>query len=211
VLDAGAPPAHAAALGDAAAAEGAVGSLRADVLVSARGRPALALEVRVTHPLGPEKEAALAAAGVPVMEVDARADWLAEDRGRAVVTCIRSLGFSPCAACAALARADLDRALGGEAAEVAELEAYRARGLFGPARVIAGRPGTAFDARERAHLAKRFRCPDCGGRVIAFGERIARHECARDGTTRPIAWRGYDGARVELTWWSGGPGGRERG
>ena len=72
-----------AALGDAAVAEGAVGALRADVLVTASGRPALALEVKVTHALGPEKEASLAAAGVPAVEIDARSEWERDGAGGA--------------------------------------------------------------------------------------------------------------------------------
>jgi ribosomal protein S27E len=203
-----------ASLGDRARPEGALCSpsgatgarpgVRADVLVSARGRPSLALEVRVTHALGPEKEAALAAAGIPAVEIDARTAWLTEQAGRAVVASVRSVGFPPCPACAALSRAEGDRALGGEAGELAELETYRARGLFGPARVTPGRPGSPFGARERRALSGRFGCPDCGGRQIVFGARIARHLCP-GGQDRPVAWRGYDGGLVELGWWSRDP------
>lgn len=120
-----------AALGDAAATEGAVGTLRADVLVTRAGRPALALEVLVTHAVDACKEAALAAAGVPAVEVDARAGWEREVAGGVEVACLRSLGFPPCPGCRAEVRAETDRALGGEAAQIAELEAYRARGLLG--------------------------------------------------------------------------------
>jgi hypothetical protein len=205
-------PRDLAALGDAAAAEGPVGPLRADVLVTRSGRPALAVEVRVTHEVEPEKEAALATAGVPAVEVDARADWEREEAGGTAIASARSLGFPPCAACATLSRAEADRARGGEAAEVAELEAYRARGLLGPP---PGRPGDAdppISARERSDLALRFRCPDCSGSVgddsgsvaagaaLVFGERLVRHSCP-GGPDRPVAWRGYDGALVEMGWW----------
>jgi hypothetical protein len=125
-----ADPRDLGALGDEAGPEGAVGSLRADVLVRRGGRPALALEVVVTHPLGPEKVAALAAAGVPAVEVDAAAGWEREGATGAEVVPIRAVGFPPCGACAALARADRDRERGEEAAVIAELEAYRARGLL---------------------------------------------------------------------------------
>jgi hypothetical protein len=136
-----------------------------------------------------------------------------------VVICARSVGLAPCAACAVLARAEAGRALGGEEAEVAELEAYRARGLFGrlagragarggagegrPGELSGGEAAARLGAGERDALARRFRCPDCGGRALAFGERIARHRCA-DGPDRPVAWRGYDGTLVELGWWSRG-------
>jgi len=254
-------------LGDAAAGEGAVGPLRADVLVLSAGAPALVLEVKVTHAVEPEKEAALAAAGVPALEIDAWEEWerVAGEgaaspglpgagerrgsrrrlprsergvRGDAVsprppgkepveIVPARSLGFPPCPACLALARADADRALGGEAAEIAELEAYRARGLLGPApgapRAIpagsgaAGAGGAAaappdapdrpLSAADRAELGARFRCPECGSRDLLFGERIARHACP-GGAARPVAWRGYDGSVVSLAWWRSATGRR---
>ena len=181
-----------AALGDAAVEEGAVGPLRADVLVTSGGRPSLAIEVRVTHALGPEKEAALSAAGVPAVEVDAREDWESEEGGAMAIVCARSAGFAPCAACEALARAERDRGEGGEAAQIAELEAYRARGLFG-----------ALPAGSLATLGARFSCPDCGGRELVVGEHLARHACP-GGSARPVAWRGYDGEEVELSWWRAG-------
>jgi hypothetical protein len=202
--------------GDAAVAEGAVGPLRADVLVLAGGAPRLAFEVKVTHAVDPEKEAALLAAGVPAVEVDAREEWLVEEGGEARVVVARSLAFRPCGGCEARARADVDRERGGEAAELAELEAYRVRGLFGPTTArpaVAGaarpRPGDGRAAdvgdaplspADRADLVERFACPECGGRDLAFGVRIARHPCPGRGD-RPIAWRGYDGSMVELSWW----------
>jgi hypothetical protein len=193
--------------GDAAEAEGAVGPLRADVLVRTRGVPSLALEVRVTHAVAVEKEAALAAAGIPFVEVDARGDWEREGGRGVEVVCARSGGFDPCPACAALARADAGRAAGGEAAEIAELEEYRARGLFGPSAALppprgapAPRGEEPLSAAERADLARRFRCPDCGSRSLAFGDRLARHLCPRAGV-RPVAWRGYGGGLVALSWW----------
>jgi hypothetical protein len=204
-------PRDLAAEGDAAQAEGQVGPLRADVLVLRGGRPALALEVLVTHAVDPEKEAALGAAGVPAVEIDAREEWEEEDAGEVRIVCARSLGFEPCDACSAHARADVDRTKGGEAAELAELEAYRARGFFGPVpRRAASPPSGAAEPldhgdaplgpADRTTLAGRFRCPECGTDALAFGDRIARHACPGCGP-RPVAWRGYDGTVVELSWW----------
>ena len=187
-------PRDLAALGDAAVAEGAVGPLRADVLVLARGAPALAFEVKVTHAVEPEKEAALAGAGVPALEVDAREEWLRDDGACAELAPARSLGFPPCAACVALARADLDRGRGGEAAELAELEAYRARGLFGPVAPAQG--------EDLAAIAVRFRCPDCGRGALPPEGLILKHAC--EAGSRPVAWRGYDGSVVCLGWWRRG-------
>jgi ribosomal protein S27E len=248
--------------GDRAVAEGAVGALRADVLVLRGGAPRLAFEVKVTHAVEPEKEAALAAAAVPAVEIDAREPWLEEPAdapGESRVIVVRSLGFAPCAGCTTQARAAADRGRGGEAAEIAELEAYRARGLFGPSPRSGGGPGgraggaghrspagdaagaghassggaggaghaapaprrgaghertdspdgaghtvpdgeAPLDEGQRTELAARFRCPECGGQQIQFGERIARHACP-GAAPRPIAWRGYDGVLVELSWW----------
>lgn len=188
--------------GDAAVAEGAVGGLRADVLVLRDGRPALALEVKVTHAIDPGKEAALAAAEVPAVEIDAREEWeLVAPEGGVAVACARSLGFGPCPACAAGQRADLDREKGGEAAAVAELEAYRTRGLLG---TRPGAPDPAGDRplspAEQAALIARFTCPECGSGSLMLGERLARHACPGK-VPRPVAWRGYDGALIELTWW----------
>jgi len=194
-----AAPLDLATLGDGAVAEGAIGPLRADVLVTRGGRPALALEVKVTHALPPEKEAALAGAGVPAVEIDARGEWEREEPGETTVACARALGFAPCPACAAEARAAEDRAQGGEAAELAELESYRARGLLGPRPGPPARAGP-ITARERARLAARFRCPECGDRALVGGERLIRHAC-RGKAARPVAWRGYDGKLVELSWW----------
>jgi len=217
------------ALGDAAAGEGAVGPLRADVLVLSGGAPALAFEVKVSHAVEPEKEAALAAAGVPALEIDAWEEWERVAGDTIEIVPSRSLGFPPCPACLALARADADRALGGEAAEIAELEAYRARGLLGPApgapRAIPAGSGAAgaggattgrappdapdrlLSAADRAELGARFRCPECGSRDLLFGERIARHACP-GAAARPVAWRGYDGSVVSLAWWRSATGRR---
>ncbi len=183
-------PLDLSALGDEAAGEAAVGPLRADVLVRARGRPALAFEVKVTHAVEPGKEAALAAAGVPALEIDAHEPWSREEGGATEIVPARSIGFAPCDACVALARADADRGRGGEAAEIAELEAYRARGLFG---------AVATEA-DLVAIARRFRCPDCAGRRLQRGEAILRHACEGQ-PARPIAWRGYDGRVVALGWW----------
>jgi hypothetical protein len=185
-----------AALGDAAEGEATVGPLRADVLVRARGSPALALEVRVTHAVDPAKQAALAAAGLPFVEIDAREDWQRDGAAGVELETARSGGFAPCATCAALARADADRAKGGEAAEIAELDAYRARGLFGPGATCAP-SGT-----ELALISRTFRCPECGSRTLEIGERIARHPCPSAGV-RPVAWRGSGGELVVLSWWRG--------
>ena len=187
-------PVELATLGDAAVDEGAVGPLRADVLVSRRGSPSLALEVRVAHAVPPEKEAALAAAVVPWAEIDAREDWEREEAGAVEIACVRSGGFGPCDACAVLARTDAERAKGGEAAEVAELEAYRARGLFGEVLVSRAGPGGL-----RGALA-RFRCPSCGSNGLLIGTSLARHACP-DGTPRPVAWHGLGGEIVRLSWW----------
>ena len=166
-----------AALGDSAEGEGAVGPLRADVLDA-------------------EKEAALAAAGVPFVEIDARDEWERDGAAAVEVECARSGGFPPCAACAALARADAERAKGGEAAEIAELEVYRARGLFGTPASRGAPP------RSLAAIGRSFRCPECGGRTLLVGEQLARHACP-GGAPRPVAWRGYDGRIVLLSWWRG--------
>ncbi|HEX9051291.1 MAG TPA: hypothetical protein VF841_12235, partial [Anaeromyxobacter sp.] len=172
------------------------------------GRPALAIEVKVTHAVEPEKEAALAAAAVPAVEVDAREDWEQPGAdGGVAIGCARSLGFLPCPACAARERAERDRALGGEAAEIAELEAYRARGLLGgaPLRAARGLPRRAgaedpLSSRDRAILEEAFRCPECGASALEFGARLARHACP-GSPARPVAWRGYDGSLVALGWW----------
>jgi hypothetical protein len=195
-------PLDLAAVGDAALAEGAAGALRADVLVTRGGAPALALEVKVTHAVDAAKEAALAALSLPALEIDAREPWEEEVAGGVVVRPARTLGTSPCPACQAAERAETGRAEGGEAAAVAELEAYRARGLMGPRPGPALAAAPALGAGERARLAARFRCPECGGRGVVFGERLARHACP-GAALRPIAWRGYDGALVELGWWRG--------
>jgi hypothetical protein len=222
-------PVDVAALGDAAESEGAVGALRADVLVRAAGRPALAFEVRVTHAVEPKKEAALGTAGVPAVEVDARQEWEREVDGGIDIACARSFGFGPCPACRARARAEQERDRGGEAAEIAELESYRARGLLGapaseppPALRDADAPLTPSELGE---LRARFRCPDCRGADLEVGPRLVRHACrhptgsGREAPCRPVAWRGYDGSLVRLGWWvrqgsagaSQGPGaGRKR-
>ena len=186
--------------GDAAREEGPVGPLRADVLVTRAGTPTLALEVRVAHAVDPAKEEVLQALGVRAAEVDARKPWERLDGEVTVVEVARSLGFPPCPACACAGRAEDGRARGGEEADVAELEAYRARGLFGPA---PGRPVESpppFSAAERERLAGAFRCPQCGRRELELGDRVARHACP-GAAPRAVAWRGYDGALVELGWW----------
>jgi hypothetical protein len=181
-------PVDLSALGDEAVAEGSVGALRADVLVRSRGRPALALEVKVTHAVDPQKEAALGSAGVPVAEIDAREDWEREEEGAVTVVPARALGFETCEACRALARADGERAKGGEAAEVAELEAYRARGLFG-AVTVSGEPLEV--------IARRFRCGACLGANVVVGAAVVRHACP-GAPARPVAWRGFDGRVFSL-------------
>ncbi|HET6437508.1 MAG TPA: competence protein CoiA family protein [Anaeromyxobacter sp.] len=207
-------------LGDTAEQEGAVGALRADVLIRAGGRPALAIEVRVTHAVEPDKEAALRAAGVPAVEVDAREEWegplaagghiltRAEAKDGVDIVCSRGFGLLPCSSCRARARALEERELGGEAGEIAELEAYRARGLWGRTAGCGepNDPESALTEAERRDLSARFTCPDCRGTALVFGSRIARHSCADpDGgeplPARPVAWRGYDGSLVSLGWW----------
>jgi hypothetical protein len=193
-------PLDLADFGDAAAPEAPFGALRFDVLLTRCGIPALAFEVRVTHALEAAKEAALGRAGIPALEIDAREVWEEERGGSVVLRVARTLGVAPCPACATAARAEAGRGRGGEEAAVAELEAYRARGLLGP------RPGPTLPASEplggaeRRRIAQAFRCPDCGGCELSFGERLVRHGCG-EGALRPVAWRGYDGALVELAWW----------
>jgi len=193
-------PLDLAAVGDMAAPEAPLGGLRCDVLLTRRGAPALAFEVRVTHALDEVKEVALARAGVPALEIDAREEWEEERDGAVVLRVARTLGVAPCPACATAARAEAGRGRGGEEAAVAELEAYRARGLLG------ARPGPTRPAsdplgdEERRRISGAFSCPDCGGRELSFGERLVQHRCGRDAH-RPVAWRGYDGALVELAWW----------
>jgi hypothetical protein len=99
-----------------------------------------------------------------------------------------------------MARADEDRSKGGEAGELAELEAYRARGLLGSPSLEGAAPSPILTAADRASLSDRFRCPECGGLALTFGARLVRHACP-EGEPRPVAWRGYDGALVELRWW----------
>lgn len=194
-------PLDLAAHGDAAVSEGTAGALRADVLVTRGGAPALALEVLVTHAVDAEKEAALGALALPALEIDAREPWEEEAEGGVVVRVARTLGTAPCPACQAAARADEGRSRGGEEAAVAELEAYRARGLMGgrPGPALAGEPPPISSAERRA-LERSFACPECGTRSLAFGLRLARHACP-GRSPRPVAWRGYDGALVELAWW----------
>ena len=193
-------PLDLAAVGDSAASEIKAGALRADVLVTKAGEPALALEVKVTHAVDPEKEAALATLGLPALEIDARAPWEEEIPGGAALRIARTMGLARCPSCQTAARAEAGRARGGEAAAVAELEAYRARGLMGP------RPGPVLDPtaslskEELGPLSAAFCCPNCGGGGLLVGEKLVRHACP-GGVPRPIAWRGYDGALVELTWW----------
>jgi Competence protein CoiA-like family len=198
-------PLELGAAGDAASAEGAAGTLRADVLVTRRGAPALAFEVLVTHAVDLDKEAALAALGLPALEIDARESWEEEVGGGVAVKVTRTLGTAPCPACQATARADEGRARGGEEAEVAELEAYRARGLMGarPGPALPG-PTPPVTAAEARRLERAFTCPECGRRELAVGARLVRHACP-GRSARPVAWRGYDGSLVELAWWKPRP------
>jgi hypothetical protein len=189
-----------AAIGDAAALEGCVGSSRADVLVARGDRPALALEVRVAHAVEAAKEDALAALGIPVAEVHAGAPWEREEGPATLVDCCRSAGFPPCAACATRTRSQAGVGGSGDEAQRAELEAYRARGLLGPppGRPITGDPKLTNE--DHGRLLGVFRCPACAGGSLLLGERVVRHACP--GTDpRAVAWRGYDGAVVVLRWW----------
>jgi hypothetical protein len=211
-----ATPVDLAATGDDAVLEGALGALRADVLVTRSGRPSLALEVRATHALPGEKEDALAALGVAAVEVDAREDWETEEAAATRVACVRSAGFPPCPACRLAARADAARSLGGEEAAIAELEGYRARGLLGavPGPVPDNptvRPGDdrgdpaerPITTEEQDTLRAAFRCPECGEGSLLLGARLIRHRCP-GAAPRAVAWRGYDGALVRLGWWRRG-------
>jgi hypothetical protein len=216
-------PVDLAGTGDDAVLEGALGALRADVLVTRSGRPSLALEVRATHPLPGEKEDALAALGVAAVEVDAREEWETEEAGATRVACARSAGLPPCPACRIAARADAARSLGGEEAAIAELEGYRARGLLGavpddrgdgredaPGRKPGSDPldpgGGPLTDEEYDALRASFRCPECGAGSLLLGTRLVRHQC-QGAPPRAVAWRGYDGALVTLRWWrEPGPG-----
>jgi hypothetical protein len=195
-------PLDLAAAGDAAAPEGAAGSLRADVLVTRRGAPALAFEVKVSHAVDADKEAALARLGLPALEIDAREPWEEETPGGVALKIARSLGIPRCGPCRSAERAEAGRGEGGEGTVLAELEAYRSRGLMGP------RPGPPLEVsprlsgEDRQRLEAAFRCCECGGRRLLFGAALARHACP-DRAPRPVAWRGYDGALVELAWWKG--------
>jgi hypothetical protein len=186
------------ATGDGAFAEAAAGSRRCDVLVTRCGAAALALEVKVSHAVDGRKEAALAELRVPAVEIDAREPWEREDEAGVAIVPVRSLGFERCPACETQTRADCDRGLGGEDAEVAELESYRARGLLGP------RPGPPLACAPPLSSADvaglRFKCPECAGSGLAVSARVAKHRCP-GGAPRPVAWRGYDGAVVALAWW----------
>jgi hypothetical protein len=197
-------PVDLGASGDGAEAEGTVGGLRADVLVRSRGAPALAFEVRVTHAVDAAKEAALAACAVPFVEIDAREEWERTAAAGSEIACVRSGGFGRCAACEVLVRAEADRGRGGEAADIAELEAYRARGLFalpgGRRRAALGGGEAPLSDRELSDLRRRFRCPECGSQELQIGRRLARHACP-GASSRPVAWRGYDGDLVRLSWW----------
>jgi hypothetical protein len=159
---------------------------------------------------------------VPAVEVDAREEWERESDGGTDIVCARSFGFGPCPACRTRARAEVERDKGGEAGEIAELETYRARGLFGispgnvtvrpepfdsaPTALRSGQAESKDEAltrSERADLAARFRCPDCGGKGLELGRLIARHACpAPADAARVVAWRGYDGSMVTLGWWA---------
>jgi predicted RNA-binding Zn-ribbon protein involved in translation (DUF1610 family) len=193
-------PLDLAAQGDAACAEATVGDLRVDVLVTRRGSPALAFEVRVSHALDAAKEAELARRLLPTLEIDAHEPFEEVTPDGVFLRASRSLGFPPCPTCDEAARTESERALGGEDAALAELEAYRSRGLFG------ARPGPHLDPspslslRERGRIEAEFVCPDCGRRGLEFSRAIARHACA-GRTARPVAWHGYDGTLVLLTWW----------
>jgi hypothetical protein len=189
-----------AALGDAAILEGAAGSLRADLLVTRGGRPSFVIEVRVTHQLDEDKQGVLAALGLPAVEIDARQPWEEERSGVILLACARSLGFAPCPSCALADRAAQGRAAGGEEVILAELEAYRARGLLGPRPgPLLAQPPTLSD-EDRQGLRTQFSCRECGGQALELGDRVARHTCP-GRPARAVAWRGYDGTLVLLNWW----------
>src|SRR5512142_2212397 len=112
--------------------------------------------------------------------LDAREEWEREGAaGERELVCHRTLGLGPCAACQVRARAETERDRGGEAAEIAELEGYRARGLFRGARAEGGQGGRddPLTPAERARVAAAFRCPECGGTGLQAGERLVRHPC----------------------------------
>ncbi len=77
---------------------------------------------------------------------------------------------------------------------MAELEAYRARGLFGAVSTARPRGGGWPPALPG------FRCPDCGSGELLIGDTLARHPCPGRGS-RPVAWRSFGGEIVTLSWW----------
>jgi hypothetical protein len=193
-----------AAQGDAANAEARMGTLVPDVLVRRAGSPSLAFEVRVTHAVSDAKAVKLAAVGIPVIEIDARTEWLSETpEGSATIAVARAFNVVACGSCQSADLRARDRTLGGELAEIAELETYRARGLMG------ARPGPAASERpairdsERAALEAHFGCKQCGGRALVWSPMMVRHACP-GGPSRAVAWRGYDGAFVTTDWWARG-------
>src|SRR5690606_4986112 len=56
---------------DGVEVERALPSLRADLILTRRGRPVLAIEVRATHAVDERKSAALVELGIPWIEVEA--------------------------------------------------------------------------------------------------------------------------------------------
>ena len=130
---------------------------------SRAGAPALALEVIVTHAVDAEKERGARAPPACRPSRSTRASqWEQETR-----TAASTIRVRPHARVPALpglrrrARARRrTRARAARSAEIAELEAYRARGLFGPrpgGRPLASPPPLAPVERRRAR--RRFRCP----------------------------------------------------
>jgi predicted RNA-binding Zn-ribbon protein involved in translation (DUF1610 family) len=173
-----------ATAGDAAAGEAAVAGRRADVLVTRRGAPALAIEVQVTHAVEPEKAAALGALGVPVVELDARADWETESpEGVIELRCFGSSGLPACRACLTERLAEADRALGGEAAQVAELESYRARGLLRLDAVAGGSART----RARHDRVNRNKLSMLADSVPESFQDDPRSSRRAEGASRPFA------------------------
>ncbi len=191
--------------------------------VRAGERPVLAFEVRVTHAVEPEKEAALGdgrgagGGGGRPRGVGAGGGRRGRHRLRPEPR-VRPVRRLPHARRAEAVdregrRGGRDRRAGGVPRE----GAAEAVPPSGPARPSTSRP-EAPDApltpAELAGLGASFSCPDCGGPIAGGREPDSSATPAPPAprsSGRPVAWRGYDGSLVTLGWWqSGWQGGPDR-